>query len=210
MPTETITIPAEHTGCFLDSHHGHYITRNVIQLAQGWGFIVDPFAQFAISKYESNGGDEDYPHETLQELCDDAIAWLNSGQDKCGSCNGSKRCFWVDGKHIKSGVICKGCSGSGRGPRIAGQNFPPVIPEGFEWSFNDGDFGLYPTILFDIWDADTRQMIGQDEPMNEARKTLREAGLVDGETMERLLGQLPDDIALTMAGFTVEAKPNDN
>jgi hypothetical protein len=143
MPTETITITE--TGCHLDNHRGHYITRDVIQLAQGFGFIIGQFEQWAIDTYgmATDTSNETYPYEALTELADEAIVWLNSGQEECLTCGTSGKVFWDEGRHIELGAICKRCSGKGRGPRIAGQNFPPVIPDGTEWSYNDGDFGLY-------------------------------------------------------------------
>jgi hypothetical protein len=47
------------------------------------------------------------------------------------------------GDGTTAGHLCRACSGTGRGPRVAGQNFPPRIPDGYRWDFNDGDFGLY-------------------------------------------------------------------
>jgi hypothetical protein len=138
------------TGCYLDNHRGHYIGRDAIQFAQEYGFIVGPFEQWAIDTYDNHCNDESYPHEGMIELCDDAIEWLNSGQSECITCKGTGKVFEATGAHIpgttmqQRSVICKECSGSGRGPRIAGQNFPPRIPEGTVWEFNDGDFGLYP------------------------------------------------------------------
>lgn len=32
---------------------------------------------------------------------------------------------------------------AGREERMPGQNFPPIVPDGFHWSFEDGDFGLW-------------------------------------------------------------------
>lgn len=99
--------------------------------------------------YDGHNADENYPHETLIELSGEAIEWLNSGQDVCDACNGSGKVrehYSTDPKTIKPHYrygICKACSGKGRGPRIAGQNFPPRIPEGHTWCFNDGNFGLY-------------------------------------------------------------------
>lgn len=144
---DTITI--NETGCYLDNHRGHYIGRDTIQFAQDHGFIIGTFEQFAVSTYSEYGHHEDFPQEGMIELCDEAIAWLNSGQDKCDMCGGTGKLeqgtvnsmeAWFD----KDGVLrCKTCTGTGRGPRIAGQNFPPIIPEGTAWDFNDGDFGLY-------------------------------------------------------------------
>ena len=41
-------------GCHLDNHRGHYIGRDAIQLAQGYGFIVGPFEQWAIDTYDDS------------------------------------------------------------------------------------------------------------------------------------------------------------
>lgn len=106
MSTTTIT----ETGCYLDSHRGHYLARDVVYLAQGFGFIVDPFAQWTLDTYEAHSHEESYPSETVYEYADEAVAWLNNGQDE----------------------------------RLSGQNFPPIIPDGYAWEYNEGDFGLYP------------------------------------------------------------------
>ena len=143
------------TGCYLNNHRGHYIGSDTINLAVGFGFIIGPFEQFAVGLYTEFHDNAEYPHEGMIELCDDAVNWLNSGQDKCDECAvgsgdirpGQVAITTTDGKGVVTGhawVICKVCSGSGRGPRIAGQNFPPRVPDNYVWSFNDGDFGLYP------------------------------------------------------------------
>jgi hypothetical protein len=152
METKTIT----ETGCWLDNHRGHYITRDVIQLAQEFGFIIGQFEQFAVALYDKADslitGDYshniEYPHEAMMELCDDAIEWLNSGQGQCAHCNGrgtnpDDGAFFTKVGDDFGARYCRHCSGTGRGPRIAGQNFPPRVPDGYYWSFNDGDFGLY-------------------------------------------------------------------
>lgn len=151
MPTETITITE--TGCYLDNHRGHYITRDVIQFAQEHGFIVGQFEQYAIDTYDDSNVYTSYPNEGLIELCNDAIEWLNSGQGECSTCNfdspgpswpGPGYVWESRGERVEGEwVICRACSGKGRGPRIAGQNFPPIIPAGTGWSFEDGDFGLW-------------------------------------------------------------------
>ncbi len=152
-------------GCYLDNHRGHYITRDVIDLAQSYGFIVDPFAQFALDLY---GHDDivasghidhaEYPHESIIELCDEAIAWLNGGQTTCAECDNYSHLdgwtignVWQPATYDAKGnvsrhgtfVVCRACSGTGRGPRDEGQNFPPIVPSDAFWGFNDGDFGLY-------------------------------------------------------------------
>ena len=107
MTTETIT----ETGCYLDSHRGHYAVRDCILLAEEYGYILDGFKRFVLAQYDDHYHEEDYPD--LIELCDDAVAWLN-----CGENTGVDR-------------------------PIRGQNSPPVIPAGYSWGWNDGDFGLY-------------------------------------------------------------------
>jgi len=144
---DTITI-AE-TGCYLDNHRGHYITRDVIELAVGYGFIIGPCERFVVDAYEHDCHRESYPFESVIELADEATAWLNSGRDECSTCDGSGKVYSshdIDRAapaDDPDGVICRACSGAGRGPREPGQNFPPIVPEGCYWSFNDGDFGLY-------------------------------------------------------------------
>jgi len=129
-------------GCYLSNSRGHYMSRDVIQFAVSEGYIIGLFEQWAVETYDDHSHTENYPVEAIIELCDDAIDWLNSGQDDCPDCNGTGLDpeGWVatDGSRR-----CKTCTGTGRGPRIAGQNFPPRIPDGYEWAMWDGDFGLY-------------------------------------------------------------------
>jgi hypothetical protein len=151
---DTITFTQSEAGCVLSNQRGHYISRDVIQLAESYGFIIGSFEDFALEMYEAHNHEDNYPHEAVTELCDEAVNWLNSGQDKCQECAvgsgdirpGQVPMATVDDHGHVSGttwVICKGCSGTGRGPREAGQNFPPIVPEGFTWAFEDGDFGLW-------------------------------------------------------------------
>jgi hypothetical protein len=130
------------TGCYLDNHRGHYIVRDMIELAQGFGFIVGPFEQFAITSYQDNNHHEDYPHEALIELGDAALEWLNSGQVNCDTCHGTGKAVngWIDADGVSR---CRMCTGTGRGPRIKCQNFPPRLSDGYAWQWFDGDFGLY-------------------------------------------------------------------
>ena len=138
------TIIVTDTGCYLDSHRGHYLTRDVIQFAVDYGFIIGPFEKFAIDMYEDHDGDQEFPFESMVELCDAAIDWLNSGRTECLVCKGSGRVPMIlPNNGGTTTVICRACSGSGRGDRVAGQNFPPIIPEGYTWTIEDGDFGLW-------------------------------------------------------------------
>jgi hypothetical protein len=100
-------------GCYLDSHRGHYIVRDMIELAISHGYIVDGFVRFALDAYDEHCHEDDYPTEGLIEVADDALAWLNVGDN------------------------------SGRERPIKGQNNPPAVPDGYAWDWNDGDFGLY-------------------------------------------------------------------
>ncbi len=66
------------TGCYFDSHRGHYISREVIEFAVSHGFVISPADAYVVARYDDDGHAEDYPQETIIELCDEAVAWLNS------------------------------------------------------------------------------------------------------------------------------------
>jgi hypothetical protein len=100
-------------GCYLDSHRGHYIVRDMIELAIDHGYIVDGFVRFTLDAYDEHYHEDNYPSGQLGELADDALAWLNVGDN------------------------------SGPERPIKGQNNPPAIPDDYAWDWNDGDFGLY-------------------------------------------------------------------
>ena len=145
---DIITLDESAIGVHLNSARGIYLTRDAIQLAQGYGFIIGPFEQFAIDMFEDHDGEQSFPFEGLQELCDDAIAWLNSGQSDCVTCGGTGippvlSDEWYTHKDRPNERRCRPCSGTGRGDRIKFQNFPPIIPDGTRWAFEDGDFGLW-------------------------------------------------------------------
>lgn len=114
---ETITLTEADAGCWLDGGlRGHSIARDVIWLAQGYGFVVDRLANFAVDSYEDHSHEDGYPLDELIELSHEAVDWLNSGQETCAVCHGTG----VDyGPHH----VCSTCSGTGRAPRIHGQNF---------------------------------------------------------------------------------------
>lgn len=100
-------------GCYLDSHRGHYIGRDMIELAVEFGFIIGPLARWALDTYADHSHEENYPHETLIELADSALDWLNGGPNE------------------------------GIDRPTKGQNSPPIIPDDYAWAWWDGDFGLY-------------------------------------------------------------------
>jgi hypothetical protein len=146
METKTITL--DQVGCHLDNHRGHYLTRDMIWLAEEYGFILSSMEKFTLEMYEAQGHADDYPMEELQELSGLALAWLNSGQSNCSRCHGTGKRksldepdSWLDKDLV---VRCKVCTGTGRGPREEGQNFPPILPDDYLWAWNDGDFGIYP------------------------------------------------------------------
>lgn len=64
-------------GCYIDSHLGHYMIPAVIDFAQGYGFQVDPFAQYALARYDTDYHTDDYPNEAAIELSDKAEDYLN-------------------------------------------------------------------------------------------------------------------------------------
>lgn len=101
-------------GCYLDSHRGHYIVRDLIVMAcDDWGYILDPVTRWVVDAYDNFNDDPSYPSECLIEITDDIIAWLNNGPNE-----GLER-------------------------SIKGQNSPPLIPDGHHWDWWEGDFGLY-------------------------------------------------------------------
>jgi hypothetical protein len=106
-------ITIDQAGCWLDNHRGHYIVRDMIDVAVEFGFIIGPFEKFTLGMYDEWNHEEEYPHESVIELSEEALNWLN-----CGDNDGIDR-------------------------PIKGQNNPPVIPEGYAWQWFDGDFGLY-------------------------------------------------------------------
>lgn len=75
------------TGCYLDNHRGHYILRDVVELAIGYGFIVGGFERFALDQYDEHNHTDGYPHEELTELADEARDWLNSGDERTAGQN---------------------------------------------------------------------------------------------------------------------------
>jgi len=145
--TDRITFTENDTGCYLDNHRGHYITRDMIELAVSWGFIIGTFEKFAVAVYEDYDGDENFPHEGLTELADDALNWLNCGDNE------------------------------GKDRPIKFQNNPPKIPQGYSWQWNDGDFGLYADVIFAVYDADAGKLLVQDLDTKEAREYLTNAGV---------------------------------
>jgi hypothetical protein len=207
MTTDNIAITE--TGCYFDNHRGHYITPAVIEFAVEKGFMIGPFEQFAVDMYDSFNFDQKYPHESLQALADEARDWLNSGQDECDNCtrgfNPKDGEYWTHANDSSKLKRCKKCTGTGRGPRIDGQNFPPVIPDGFMWGWNDGDFGLYASVLFNIYDADSRKQLAESLDKTEAREYLKHKAFVTDAHIKRFLDQTSDDIALQIGGYTVEA-----
>ena len=107
-------------GCYLDNHRGHYISRDMILLSQEYGFIVDSTDQWLLDSYEDHSHEENYPAQSIYELADSALEWLNGGPNE------------------------------GVDRPIKGQNSPPIIPENHYWDWNDGDFGLYEIDQEDI------------------------------------------------------------
>jgi len=175
--TERITVPEDNTGCWLDNHRGHYIQRDMILLAaDSFGYILDPLLRWYLDCYEDHYHEDNYPTDILTEIVDEVEKWLN-----CGDNEGPDR-------------------------EIKFQNNPPVIPEGHAWGWNDGDYGLYPYVLFNIGqeDSEGHRRLGSELTMPQARRLLTEHG-GRKDVIEKLLDQSSDDMALQMGGFIVEA-----
>lgn len=64
-------------GCYLDNHRGHYITRDVILLAEGYGFKVADEDRVLVDSYDEDYWDDGYDFESLVGLADEAISWMN-------------------------------------------------------------------------------------------------------------------------------------
>lgn len=178
--TDRTTITEANVGCWLDNHRGHYITRDMIELAIEFGYMVGPFEKYAIAHYDDWYSDSqdvsaDGLYEGLVEIADEALAWLN-----CGDNEGPDR-------------------------EIKFQNNPPRIPKHYQWGWNDGDFGLYTGIVFNIYDVDKREKVAENLDPIEARAYLTSAGYQE-QHIERFLDQDGDDIALQIGAFTVEAE----
>lgn len=67
-------------GCYIDSHLGHYAHAECVKLAIAFGMPIDPFADWAIQKYDDCSHESEYPNEAIHELCDEAEAFLNERQ----------------------------------------------------------------------------------------------------------------------------------
>lgn len=111
---QTIEFTEADAGTLIGAHNGHYAIPQVIEYAVSFGFIIDPFARFTLDGYERWNSYEDYPHEAIIELSDEAIEWLNHGRD--------------------------GFAGN---VRMRGQNWSPIKPDNFYFGWEDGDFGLW-------------------------------------------------------------------
>jgi hypothetical protein len=68
-------------GCYLEGSRGHYITRDAIELAVGMGYLLDPFARYALDHYDDYD-DECYPQDALYELSNEVLDWLNGGPNE--------------------------------------------------------------------------------------------------------------------------------
>jgi hypothetical protein len=111
---DRITITEDRTGCYLDNHRGHYLTRDMLWLCRDdFGYIIDECLAFALLMYDEKGHTEEFPFESMMDESRSALDWLNGGDNE------------------------------GIDRPIKGQNSPPIIPEGYAWDWNDGDFGLY-------------------------------------------------------------------
>lgn len=63
--------PALETGCYIDGHHGHYGSAEVILLAADLGY--NTFQDITSAKEYLAGGDVEW----IMEMADDAEHWLN-------------------------------------------------------------------------------------------------------------------------------------
>lgn len=71
-------------GCYLDSHRGHYITRDAILLAADLGYKLADDDRALVDRYEAESHEADYPFEALVDLCDEAVEFLNRERGLAG------------------------------------------------------------------------------------------------------------------------------
>lgn len=67
---------AEHRfepGCYIDGNNGHFVTVMVIKFAQTWGYLVDPFIEYALAHYHRDSHEASYPNDALHDVSDEAI-----------------------------------------------------------------------------------------------------------------------------------------
>lgn len=103
MPTTKCT-----PGCYIDSHHGHHSVPALIQFAHGYGFPLDPFAEFTLNVYGTHYYREDYPTGAMDELANEAEQWLNDHERLPGHWWG-----WQEGDF---GLYPHECEGHPAGP----------------------------------------------------------------------------------------------
>lgn len=75
-------------GCYLDSHRGHYIQRDMLRFAEGEGYPVDKRMDDVLSQYDKYYWEEDYPIEELHDGVQSAEDWLNEHRCPEGLCWG--------------------------------------------------------------------------------------------------------------------------
>lgn len=74
--------PIMEAGCRLASWRGHYISRDIVEMAQEFGYLVDSSDEWLLDCYDEHCNDEGYPVETVYELAQAAEDWLNAGRDE--------------------------------------------------------------------------------------------------------------------------------
>jgi hypothetical protein len=63
------------TGCYIDSHNGHYLSALTIQLAESFGWEDQDAIQLATKYFEDP---YDSACEFIHDAADDAVEWLNT------------------------------------------------------------------------------------------------------------------------------------
>lgn len=86
---------AADTGCLIDSHYGHYAHTMLIELAVSCGMMLPNADAYIVARYADDNGLEEYPHEYVYDLADDADQWLNEHCAPDGFSFG-----WYDGDYF--------------------------------------------------------------------------------------------------------------
>lgn len=80
-------------GCYIDGHHGHYAIPALVRFAACYGFTLGTTDAYILANYERDNHEENYPHEWLVEMADEAETWLNEHHALAGH-----YWYWDDGE----------------------------------------------------------------------------------------------------------------
>ena len=139
------------TGCYLDNHRGHYIDARRDRACGRVRLHHRPVREVRGRVCtRSTIDDEDFPHEgmhravrrgyrrgsTAGRVSAPSVLALAGSRSAI-----TRRVVHAQGSPGREALLQAALALAGVTASTV-QNFPPRIPEGFVWEFNDGDFGL--------------------------------------------------------------------